>query len=141
MPPPADETEDLLARLEAELATHRAEVDARLAAEKTRLDAAQAELDALARGKEEAEARLALVMPRRDALLAEREALQGQGSRGNKLKAALWGTAAVALTAGTIIPLPLVLMSHLFQPVLLLGLPGAAAVGYGLTSLIVRWRR
>lgn len=134
MAAPPDDTETLLARLEAELKARQSAVDARLAREKARLDAAQSQLDELVRRKHDAETQLALVMPRRDELLAEREALQRLGSRGNELKAALWGSAAIVLTAGATIPLAALLPHPALRAPVLIGEVAAMGLGYWLAG-------
>ncbi len=100
-----DETEQLLAKLEAELAAEQAKLDQRLARE-------QARLDELTRAKEEWEARgeraaaeHEQLKPKRDAMVARREELRRVGSKGSPLRAAFWTSLAGALTLGVVMPL------------------------------------
>jgi hypothetical protein len=135
-----DHTEELLTRLEAELAPKEAQVDARLQREKTQLDALLAEHRDLSIRKDTAEARYAELSPQRDALVSERDELRAKGSRGNRLRASLWSAAALGLTLLSVIPLTELQRHNQMFPTLLAAV--AAVTGSaGITALWMRRKK
>jgi hypothetical protein len=127
----AEETEQLVARLEAELAQKQALVDARLVREKAQLDELAAQKAELTAQREAEEAELIALAPKRDALLQLHTALLANGSRGSPPRAAFWSTIAVALTAGAIVPL-----ASLPKDISTLGVAAGGAIALALGWLL-----
>ena len=135
-----EDTEQLLARLEAELKEKQAKVDERRAREQVRIDALTTEAAAFTAQAAKAQAELGVLIPRREALAGELDALRRQGSKGSPPHAALWATVAVALTAGATISLAVIGNPGLVCPVA--GFGGiAVAVGWLVSDLVARWRQ
>jgi hypothetical protein len=135
-----DQTEELLAKLESELAPKQAAVDARLQREKAQLDALIAEQRELTIRKDNAVTLYAELSPQRDALVQQRDELRNTGSRGSRLRASLWSALAIGLTVVAVIPLSELQRHNNMFPTLLASI-AAVTASSGVTALWMRWRK
>ena len=100
-----DDTEQLVAQLEAEVAEQQAQVDARLARENAQLDALAAQQTECAERYQRAELAWGDVAPRRDELVLQRDAFRVSAPAVNPIWPVIWAAVAVGLTAAATIPL------------------------------------
>lgn len=133
MPLGPDETEQLLQKLEAELAVHQKVIDERLAREDAeRLELEQA-LESWTQRQEKAEVLLESATPRKNAMVQRRDLLRLTGAKGNLGWAMLWSGVASVLFLGATLSIALVAAKPAFFVVLLLEAFGLMG-GLGLIS-------
>jgi hypothetical protein len=137
MPVAPDETEELLRKLEAELAEHQKKIDARLEREEKERSRLEEEVGAWTNRRDAAELMLELTSPRRNAMIQRRDELRLRGSKGNFTRAMLWSAGAWMLFMGATLAISVVAAKPDFFGVLLLELLGLG-VGYGVSSWIDR---
>lgn len=137
MPLGPDETEQLLQKLEAELAVHQKVIDERLAREDAeRLDLEQ-KVESWTRRLETAEVQLEAATPRKNAMIQRRDLLRLTGSKGNFRRAMAWSTGAVVLFMGATVSLSMVASTKDFFFVLILEALGLTA-GFGIAAAAER---
>jgi hypothetical protein len=120
MPVGPDETEQLLSKLEAELAVHQKVIDERLAREEAERMHLENEVASWTRRREQAESKLEEITPRRNAMIQRRDQLRQLGSKGNFGRAMLWSMAASLLFMGATLPIAIIASKPQFFLVLLL---------------------
>jgi hypothetical protein len=120
MPVGPDETEQLLAKLEAELAGYQKVIDERLAREEAERMHLENEVAAWTQRREAAESKLELITPRKNAMIQRRNELRVLGSKGNFARAMAWSGAASVLFLGATLPLAIIASKPQFFLVLLL---------------------
>jgi len=137
MPVGPDETEQLLAKLEAELAEHEAIVRERKEKEDAERERLELTLASWIVRRDDAEKALEKTTPQRNAMIQLRDHLVLNGSKGNLVRALTWSYAASVLLLGATVPLAMFSGQSGFFA-FLLGELAALAAGYGIVAWLNR---
>ncbi|MFT3838638.1 MAG: hypothetical protein QM723_16790 [Myxococcaceae bacterium] len=134
MPVGTDETEQLLQKLEAELAEHQKVIDERLAREDAERLELEKAIESWTRRQEQAEVMLESATPRKNQMVHRRDELRLMGAKGNFRRAMAWSGAASLCFIGATVSLATVASSPHFFVITLIE---AAALAGGFT--LARW--